>query len=64
MKIILIALTLALGACNKDEPPAPTARQADQLNDAEAMLNAMAQNEEGPEANASSPSNSSGDRAD
>jgi hypothetical protein len=59
MKIILIALTLALCACDKDQPPAPTTRQAAQLNDAEAMLNAMAQNEEGPEANASSPSNSS-----
>jgi hypothetical protein len=59
MKLILIALTLALGACRKDQPPAPTAEQADQLNEAEAMLNAMDRNEEGPEANASSPSNSS-----
>jgi hypothetical protein len=59
MKLILIALTLALVACRKDQPPAPTAEQADQLNEAEAMLNAMDRNEEGPEANASSPSNSS-----
>jgi hypothetical protein len=59
MKRILFAAALLLVACRKDEPPAPTAEQADQLNEAEAMLNAMAQNEEGPEANASSPSNSS-----
>ena len=59
MKSVIIALTLALGACHKDQPPAPTPEQADQLNEAEAMLNAMAANEEGPETNASSPSNSS-----
>jgi hypothetical protein len=59
MKRILFAAALLLVACRKDEPPAPTAEQADQLNEAEAMLNAMDRNEEGPEANASSPSNSS-----
>jgi hypothetical protein len=48
-----------VAACHKDEPPAPTAQQSDQLNEAEDMLNDMAQNEEGPETNASSPSNSS-----
>jgi hypothetical protein len=46
-------------ACHNDQPPAPTAQQSQQLNEAEDMLNGMAQNEEGPEANASSPSNSS-----
>ena len=35
------------------------AEQSRQLNDAEDMLNNMAENEEGPEANASGPSNSS-----
>jgi hypothetical protein len=55
----LFAALLVLCACHKDEPPPPTAEQSSQLNDAEDMLNAMAQNEEGPEANASSPSNSS-----
>jgi hypothetical protein len=51
---------LAVAGCHKQEqPPAPTAEQSDQLNEAEDMLNEMAQNEEGPEANASSPSNSS-----
>jgi hypothetical protein len=50
---------LLVAACHKDQPPAPTAEQSQQLNDAEDMLNNMAENEEGPEANASGPSNSS-----
>ena len=57
--LLLCTLLLLSAACRKDEPPAPTAEQADQLNEAEDMLNGMAQNEEGPEANAPSPSNSS-----
>jgi hypothetical protein len=48
-----------VAGCRKDQPPAPTAEQSQQLNDAEDMLNNMAENEEGPEANASDPSNSS-----
>jgi hypothetical protein len=56
-KIILCVLLLA--ACRDDGPPAPTAEQSTQLNEAEDMLNAMARNEEGPEANASSPFNQS-----
>ena len=61
----LLAALLVLSACHKDEPPAPTAEQSSQLNDAENLLNSLAenqegsQNEEGPEANASGPSNSS-----
>lgn len=55
----LLAALFVLSACRKDEPPAPTAEQSSQLNNAEDMLNTMAQNEEGPEANASGPSNSS-----
>jgi hypothetical protein len=54
----LLCLALLAAGCRKDEPPAPSAEQADQLNDADAMLNNLS-NEEGPEANASSPSNSS-----
>ena len=57
--MILLSALLLVAACHKDEPPAPTAEQTQQLNEAEDMLNGMAQNEEGPEANASSPSNSS-----
>jgi hypothetical protein len=54
---IIFALVLALAACRKDQPPAPTAEQAEQLNDAENMLNDVAANEEGPE-QSPGPSNS------
>ena len=50
-------LLLLLGACQDKRPPVPTQEQSAQLNEAEDMLNDMAQNEEGPEANASGPSN-------
>jgi hypothetical protein len=59
MKRILFAAALLLVACRKDKPPAPTAEQADQLNEAEAMLNAMDRNEEGPTDRSAGPSNSS-----
>jgi hypothetical protein len=60
MRLYFPVLALvALAACHDKRPPAPTAEQAAQLNDAEDMLNGMAQNEEGPEANASGPSNGS-----
>jgi len=49
--------TLLLVACHDRRPPAPTAEQSQQLNEADSMLNDLA-NEEGPEANASGPSNS------
>ena len=58
MRQIIIGATLLLVACHDRRPPAPTAEQSQQLNDADAMLNDLA-NEEGPEANASGPSNSS-----
>jgi hypothetical protein len=50
---------LLLAACHDRRLPAPTAEQSNQLNEADSMLNDLAQNEEGPEANASGPSNSS-----
>lgn len=56
--MIALVPLLLLGACQKHQPPGPTAEQNAQLNDAENMLNAMG-NEEGPEANAPGPSNSS-----
>lgn len=59
MRFVVLGVLLIATGCHKDEPPVPTAEQADQLNDAEAMLNAMATNEKGPEANAPGPSNSS-----
>ncbi|MFL6741624.1 MAG: hypothetical protein ACJ8E3_02165 [Sphingomicrobium sp.] len=59
MRTFAIVAVLTLAACNRDRPPAPTREQAAQLNEMESALNAMGQNEEGPEANASGPSNSS-----
>jgi len=59
MRVALLCVLLLVVGCRKDEPPAPTTEQSDQLNEAEDMLNNMAGNEEGPEANASDPSNSS-----
>jgi len=54
--MILLPLGLLLCACHKEAPPAPTAEQSDQLNDTEDMLNSLAANENGPEANAPGPS--------
>jgi hypothetical protein len=53
----LISLLL-LSACRDDRPPAPTAEEAARLNETEAMLNNVAQTQEGPEARAPGPSNS------
>ena len=57
-RIFLLLLLLSAAGCRKEQPAAPTAKQSAQLNEAESMLNA-AGNEEGPEANTPSPSNSS-----
>ena len=54
-----ICLFLLLSACNREEQPqAPTQAESDRLNDAESMLNGLA-NEKGPEAEAPDPSNQS-----
>jgi len=55
---VLILLSL-VAACRDNRPPAPNEAQAEQLNEMENSLDAMANNEEGPEANAPGPSNSS-----
>jgi hypothetical protein len=55
----MICVLILLGACRDQRPPQPTSEQSQQLNEAEDMLNNMAENEEGLEANAPSPSNSS-----
>lgn len=41
MKNPLIALALTLAACSEERPPQPTSAQADQLNEAEALLNQL-----------------------
>ena len=58
-KSALLIFATLLAACRDDRPPTPTADQSAELNETEDMLNDMAANEEGPEANASSPSNRS-----
>jgi len=57
MRVIFVLALLALCSCRDQRPPAPTSEQADQLNEADSMLNDLA-NEEGPEQRPG-PSNSS-----
>jgi hypothetical protein len=54
-----LVLALVLAGCRNDGPPAPTAEQANQLDDAEAMLNDLAANEEGPTDRSAGPSKTS-----
>ena len=61
----LLAL-LALSCSQEERPEAPTAAESERLDEAEAMLDRLA-NEEGPEAEAPSPSSHSemnGNKAD
>ena len=57
MKKSLWCLALLLAACNRDQPPAPAAEQADQLNEAEDMLNDMAKTERAAPEDTAPPSN-------
>ena len=57
MKMIF-PLLLLLTACGKEQPQGPTAEQAAQLNEAENMLDAAA-NEEGPANLSTGPSSNS-----
>jgi hypothetical protein len=59
MKKMILGLAMMVGACD-DRPPAPTAEQNRQLDEAESMLNAQAK-EKGP-ANAAAPADPSGNR--
>ena len=54
----VLPFLLLLTACGEKRPAAPTAEESAQLNDADAMLNQVG-NEEGPEAFAPDPSNHS-----
>lgn len=44
-KMLCFLALLPLTACGDDRPPAPTAEQSDQLNEAEALLNEESENE-------------------
>ena len=57
MRILTFAIALMLIGCRDQAPPTPTAEESAQLNEMENSLNTVANNEEGPEANASGPSN-------
>src|SRR5258706_16148535 len=56
MRKIACALALMMIGCRDQAPPTPTAEESAQLNEMDNSLNALAKNEERPEANASGPS--------
>ena len=59
MKWTIMLSALLLAACNRSErPQGPTDAEAERLNDAEEMLNDLA-NEEGAAADATAPSSNS-----
>jgi hypothetical protein len=59
VRIFLALMIVSLPACREQAPPAPSREQSAQLNEMEDSLNGLADNKEGPEANASDPSNGS-----
>ena len=59
MKQLILCLFLLAIACKDQRPPTPTQQQSQQLNEAEDMLNSMANNEEGPANRSAGPSNQS-----
>ncbi len=56
---VLFTALLLTTACGDDRPPAPTAAEQRQLDEADAMLDDLATNEKGPEAPAPDPSDRS-----
>ena len=42
-RVLAPVLFVLLAACREDRPPVPTAEQAEQLNEAEALLNEQAE---------------------
>jgi hypothetical protein len=58
VKKLVLCVILIVAACHDRRPPAPTAEQSAELNDADRMLDNLA-NEEGPADRSTSPSNAS-----
>ena len=58
-KTALAIVLLLLAACREQRPPAPTSEQSERLDEAETMLNDLAENEKGPADRSAGPSNSS-----
>jgi hypothetical protein len=58
MRIVVLTALLLCAACKNERPPAPSAEQSQQLNEAENLLDNMATNEEGPADRSTGPSNS------
>ena len=55
MKALLTVFALLTAGCRAEAPPAPTAQEAEQLNEAEDLLNGLG-NEEGPAPDGTGPS--------
>ena len=56
MRLAVLSAFLLLAACGDDRPPAPTAEETEQLNQAEDLLNEQAAKEKGPESDLPGPS--------
>jgi hypothetical protein len=57
-QLLALMLIATAAGCDRDRPPAPTSEQTAQLDEAEAMLNDMAANEEGAAPEGTAPTNS------
>jgi hypothetical protein len=57
-QLLALMLIATAAGCDRDRPPAPTSEQTAQLDEAEAMLDDMAANEEGAAPEGTAPTNS------
>ena len=59
IRTFALLLVMLAGCDRAEKPQAPTAAEVEQLNDADAMLDNLAANEEGPATEVADPSNRS-----